>query len=374
MSLVTKTKVNLSQEVNLNNRIRERIYKFININSNYWLINLGLSNNNYNGFNQDYILNKASNIDIHDTSIISSSITDHYINCLLKISMIQLKLNENMSALIGDSLEYGEDHMTMKLLPNQINTTKLINFHMFEIIIDDLKRTLATVEQQNIDDAFGSDLSNLIQISIAYSKLQLFIYSLSKSDISLQEYKVYISKLVSCCLEIMNLTQSQRIDYLALPIYFKFPIELTLLTLLRVFKSPILDTIDEYNQIKSCFNKVYETVFQFENWQFMTTKLHRLIEMFDNLSREFIISQLIRNRRDLVAGGGFMTGEFFLITKMKNYLVSSLQYEMIWLIYQHEHVSKDNQLSPQLSLPQWNSVGVYDNQMIEHFKCNKSIF
>lgn len=376
-----KTKINLSQEVNLNNRIRERIYKFVNINSNYWLINLGLSNNNYNGFNQDYILNKASNIDIHDSSIASSSINDHYINCLLKISMIQLKLNENMNALIGDSLEFGEDHMTMKMLPNQLNTTKLINFNMFEIIIDDLKKTLSMVDQEensdnnNDNDSFCGDLSNLIQMSIAYSKLQLFVYSLSKSDIPLQEYRVYIKKLVSCCMEIMQLSQSQQTNYLDLPIYFKFPIELTLLTLLRIFKSPILHIIDEYNEIKTCFNKVYETVFKFKNWQFMTTKLYRLIEMFDKLSREFVISQLVneetKNENDAVV----TTGDFFLITKMKNYLVSSLQYEMIWLIYQHEHVQKGNEdtLAQQLSLQQWNSIGVYDNQLIEYLKTNESI-
>lgn len=87
-------------------------------------------------------------------------------------------------------------------------------------------------------------------MSIAYSKLQLFVYSLSKSDIPLQEYKVYIKKLVSCCMEIMQLSQSQQTNYLDLPIYFKFPIELTLLTLLRIFKSPILHIIDEYNEIK----------------------------------------------------------------------------------------------------------------------------
>ena len=58
-----KTKMNISREINLNNLIRERIYKFVNVISNYWMINLGVSNNNYNGFTQDYIINKSSNID-----------------------------------------------------------------------------------------------------------------------------------------------------------------------------------------------------------------------------------------------------------------------------------------------------------------------
>ncbi|KAI5957764.1 SEF2 [Candida theae] len=385
-----KTKINLSQEVNLNNRIRERIYKFVNINSNYWLINLGLSNNNCNGFNQDYILNKASNIDIHDASIISSSSDDHYIDCLLKVSMIQVKLNENMNALIGDSLEYGDDHTTMKLLPNQINTTKLINFNMFEIIIDDLRSTLARLQQRQqrqqqqeyeqsesyYTTSTSTDLSNLIQMSTAYTKLQLFIYSLSKSDITLQEYKVYVKKLVTCCMEISNLIESQQTNYLELPIYYKLPIELTLLTLLRVFKSPVLDTVEEYKVVKTCFNKIYTTVFKYENWQFMTTKLHRIIELFDHLSREFIVRQVIHDEEadEVQQSNAGQPAPPFLITKMKNYLVSSLQYEMIWLIYQHEHSSKENNIVPkQWSTRQWNSIGVYDNQLIEYLKLKESI-
>ena len=49
-----KTEINVSDELKLNNLIRERIYKFININSNYCLIYAGLSHLNYNGFQQDY--------------------------------------------------------------------------------------------------------------------------------------------------------------------------------------------------------------------------------------------------------------------------------------------------------------------------------
>ncbi|KAF6060591.1 hypothetical protein FOB64_006784 [Candida albicans] len=127
-----KTKMNLSQEINSNNLIRERIYKFVNVVSNYWMINLGISNNNYNGFTQDYIINKASNIDIYKMDEFDEP--DQYINCMLKISMIQSKLNENMNNLIGDSNE------SILLLPNQANTSKLINFNMFEIIINDLNK------------------------------------------------------------------------------------------------------------------------------------------------------------------------------------------------------------------------------------------
>ncbi|KAG7660383.1 SEF2, partial [[Candida] subhashii] len=171
-----KTKLNISNEVNLNDLIRERIYKFININSNYWLINLGLANNNYNGFTtQDYIINKSSNLDILNPEI---GEFDHYINSMLKISMIQSKLNENMNQLIGDTNE------SILLLPNQLNTSKLINFNMFEIILNDVESMLLWHDQVY--------LSDLIRISIEYSKLQLFVYCLSQSDISLIEYKKYI--------------------------------------------------------------------------------------------------------------------------------------------------------------------------------------
>ncbi|CAK9441806.1 uncharacterized protein LODBEIA_P56740 [Lodderomyces beijingensis] len=370
-----KTKLNLTQEVNVNKRIRERIYKFININSNYWLINLGLSNNNYNGFTQDYIINKSCNIDIFDTSIPS---TDQYINSLLKISMIQSKLNENMNALIGDG--FTDDGLT--LLPQQITTSRLINFNSFEIVLDDLNRMLATHRDSTTTTTSSStstnqqDLEKLIEISIAYSKLQLFVYAMSRSgNISIAEYKIYVAKLLNCCFDIVKIVQSQS-DYLKLPIFFKFPIELALLCLLRCFKSPMLTCPQDYQVVKSAFRKLYSMVFQRPNWQFANSKLHKIIEKFTSLSNQFIMR---RQLLDAKAEAEAETEEeensdagFFLVTKMKNYLVSSLQYELIWLVYENE-CRPDIEKSLDISAEEWLTFGVRDVQLQRYILSNDSI-
>ncbi|KAI5964116.1 SEF2 [Candida pseudojiufengensis] len=319
-----KTKMNLSQEVNLNNTIRERIYKFINVNSNYWLINLGLSNNNYNGFTQDYIINKSTNIDIYNNKDSEISSIDRYINSLLKISMIQSKLNENMNILIGDNLL--DDSILMSDV--QINASKLINFNMFEIILKDLDTLLLKNQGENE----SSEIKNLIKISILYTNLQLFIYSMSKSNITKNEYKVYLEKLINCCFEIITTVENLKDNqsYVKMPIYYKFPMELTLLTLLRLFKSPLVNN-EDLQIIKSKFQKLYNIIFINTNWLFLNSKLHKIIEKFDRIPNQFIIDQYDDN-------------EFFIINKMKNYLVSSLVYEMIWLIYEHERKSdKENE-------------------------------
>lgn len=345
-----KTKLNVTREVNLNNRIRERIYKFVNVNSNYWLIHLGLSNNNHNGFTQDYIINKASNIDLFDSGVSS---TDQYINSLLKISIIQSKLNENMSNLIGDRLT--EDGLP--LLPNQINTSKMINFNMFEIILNDLNKMLA---EKDYDSA---EMEKLIQVSIAYSKLQLFVYSLSKSDISVVEYKNYVIKLINCCLSIVELMESEE-EYLKLPIFYKFPVELASLTLLRVFKSPILSSVSQYQLVKNAFGKLFDKIFQHDSWHFMNFKLLKIIEKFDKLENEFIIAKQMDQAETL-------QNSFFLVTRMKNYLVSSLQYELIWLIYEQEKNNVENfSEKVDTSLP---LDFIIDKDLQKYIKSNESI-
>ncbi|RLV95239.1 Transcriptional regulatory protein SEF1 [Spathaspora sp. JA1] len=307
-----KTNINISKDINLNNLIRERIYKFININSNYWLINLGLSNNNYNGFTQDYIINKSSNIDVLYNN---TSHEDHYINSMLKISMIQAKLNENMNVLINDDT----NKSTVTSIPNEINTRKLINFNMFEIIMDDLYKMLLREEEQ--EESEENDInSNLIKVSIEYSKLQLFIYSLSKSDISILEYKQYITKIVNCSFTILKLVKNFQFNQL--PIYYKFPIEFSLLILIRIFKSVVLNSFSDYQFVKQLFNQFYRIVFQDENWKFLNSKLGKIVDKFNKLDNLFIIDKT--------------KDSFFLVNKMKNYLCFSLNYELIWLIFENE--------------------------------------
>ncbi|CAI5760013.1 unnamed protein product [Candida verbasci] len=290
-------------KINVDNVIRERFYKLVNINSNYWIMYLGISNNNYNGFMNDYIINKATNKDIYNQELEKE---DKFINSMLKISMIQSKLNENMNNLIS-----------VKISPGA-NTSKLINFNMFEIIIDDLNKLL--VDNNNY-------LNNLIQVSIQYSKLQLFIYAMSKSEITKQEYEVYIRKVIACCFEIISLVSG---NYTALSIYYKFPIELTALILLRIYKSEILE-IEEHEQVKTQFKKVYDLISSNEPFQFLNEKLFKIIDKFDKLDNEFIVSKQVDIDTD--------EPSFFLINKMKNYLVGSLVYEMTYLIHESE---KDN--------------------------------
>ncbi|KAK6200062.1 putative transcription factor [Scheffersomyces amazonensis] len=366
-----KTKMNISQEVNLNNLIRERIYKFVNINSNYWLINLGLSNNNYNGFTQDYIINKASNKDLYD----KTSESDKFINSLLKISIIQTKLNENMNDLIGNNNE------NITLLPNQINTCKLINFNMFEIILEDLNRTL-------INNNNPLTLNNLLKISIEFSKLQLFIYAFSKSDISLMDYKIYISKIISSCCKILSLYQEHfsegnSISFNQLPIQYSFPIELSTMVLIRVFKSPILNMISDYKLVKEKFNEFYKGIILSSNdeWKFLHAKFFKVLEKFDKVDNIFIMSKMVTNTNtnSNSNSNGDIVPSFFLINKLKSYLVSSLAYELIWLIYQYENNNNDNNnnSTDYKQNLNWQVFGVNEStngEFIQYIQSNESIF
>lgn len=317
------TTISVSNDVNLNNLIRERIYKFININSNFWLICLGLSNNAYNGFNQDYIINRATNVDIKSPK----NDSDHYINSLLKVSTIQSKLNENMNDLIGNS-------DIRHLLPNQVNISQLINLNMFEVILDD----------------FRSD-NPLINLSIEYSKLQVFIYAFSPHNVTIGEYKQFIAKMLISCFKILHYVEN--FDMNQLPIHYKFPIELVAMILIRIFKSPILSSLKDYEIIKQKFNRLVKLLTT-ENWLFMNDKLFKILKKFDAVDNMFIANK---------------AESFFLVSKMKNYLVSSLNYELIWLIYENENDS-DGKIRPQPDL----SIYGANKEVLDYIQKNESIF
>lgn len=259
--------------------------------------------------------------------------------------MIQSKLNENMNNLIGDSNE------SILLLPNQANTSKLINFNMFEIIINDLNK----LKLENIDSIH----KDLIDISIYYSKLQLFIYSMSYSEISFTEYQIYLSKLLKVCFQIIELIDSiPNFNLQQMPIFYKFPIELTILTLLRIFKSPVLNTVEDYKIIKNNgFAKLFKLLFKDNNWKFVNIKIWKIIEKFNQLDNMFIL--------------GNQGNSFFLIDKMKNYLVGSLNYELIWLIYKNQRNSTQTLENQQYQEP---NLSFYNPHVIEYLKSNESIF
>ncbi|KAK6458832.1 putative transcription factor [Scheffersomyces xylosifermentans] len=352
-----KTKMNISQEVNLNNMIRERIYKFININSNYWLINLGLSNNNYNGFTQDYIINKATNVDIFN----KTNEGDQYINSLLKISMIQSKLNENMNDLIGSTSD------SSLLLPNQLNISKLINFNMFEIIIDDLNKILVRDDNSVV-------LNNLIKISIEFTKLQLFVYSLSKSDITVDEYKQYINKILTSCLIIFSSQfEDNSLNFNQLPIHYKFPIKLALFFMIRVFKSPILSSLGDYKLVKEKFNQMYNNILMggknHSEWSFLNARLIKVIQKFNEVDNCYIISKMQRRNEK-----NQLVPSFFLINQMKSYLILSLNYELIWLVYENEN--KNSKTDRNITDINWDNFGIKGNkkEFVDYIKSNESIF
>ncbi|CUM46183.1 uncharacterized protein AC631_04822 [Debaryomyces fabryi] len=341
-----KTEINVSDELKLNNLIRERIYKFININSNYCLIYSGLSHLNYNGFQQDYIINKA-NQDLFNNNIDNEE--DKYINSLLKISLVQLKLNENMNDIINDKKVYAH-----------ANSDKLINLNMFEIILNDFNKDTSPLLS-----------NNLIKLSVEFLKLQLFVYSFSRMDISLVEYRRCIMNAIKSCYLILDLFAKEFVDIKnvnQLPVHYKFIIELTSLIMLRIHSCPLLNTLDDYHVLKENFQKAYG-ILSLNNdkaWLSINGRLRKIIEKYDNLFREK--PQSILNAAD----------SFFLISKMQNYLVSSLNYEMVWYIYQ-DWKNEDNSEDGKTQGINWlkfglNEKNVTSKEIMDYLSNECSIF
>lgn len=300
-----KTNMELDDEDEINKIIRERIHKFVAINSNYWLVYLGLSNSNYNGFDQDYIINKAANMDIFKTAEFTSE--DNFINLLLKVSLVQLRMNESMNHLIEN--------------PSKIS--KLIHLNMFETILNDY----AAKESPLVDNA-------LIDLSLEYSKLQLYIYYFSQVDITLNEYKQVLYRAVSCCLRILDLFANQFAEitnFHQIPIYYRFSIELAALSLLDIHSSPLLNSVDDYKNVKELFLKSHKMLTNWDNpaWAQLNKKLFKIIDKYNSCDRAKVLSLRSQNN------------SFFLINRMTNYLVSGLHYELIWHIYQTERMDTE---------------------------------
>lgn len=334
-----KTETKVSNELKLNNLLRERHYKFVNINSNYWLIYYGLSNNNINGLQNDYIINKA-NKELRDPS----SQEDHYINSILKISMIQSRLNENLN-----------DLMNSKSI-----ASKLINLRMFEVILNDQHRLLKP--------------NNLIKLSIEFSKLQLYVYSFSNLDVTIFEYKTIVKNALNSCYIVLNLFKTEfgdQVKYNQVPFHYKSVLELASFIMLRVFKSPLLDRVEEYLLLKEKFNECINILGGQDAekvWQGLNSKLIKILRSFDSISN----SELIK----------FSNGSFFLINRMKNQLVSSLLYELILFIYSHQKLNTTNigfNEFKDFNEGWWMEYGLRDDndmhrRVISYFKKNNSIF
>lgn len=300
-----KTNMEVDDEDEVNRTIRERIYKYVNINANYWLVYLGLSNSNYNGFHQDYIINKAANVDIFKKEAFAEK--DNFINSLLKVSLVQLRMNESMV------------HLTEK--PNKIS--KLIHLNMFENILNDYAKDDSPLEKDS-----------LIALSLEYSKLQLYIYYFSQVDITLQEYKQVIYRTVHCCQRILDLFESQFSgvkNFFQVPIHFRFSIELVSITLLGIHSCPLLHSVGDYKAVKEMFSRSFKILSTSESseWFQLNKKLFKIIDKYDTCDK----AKLMKVKSD--------ENSFFLINRMASYLVSGLHYELIWQIYQAEKLNED---------------------------------
>lgn len=326
-----KTNLNLSN-VNLNNSIRERIYKYVTINSNYWLVNLGLLNLNFNGFQQDYILNKSNN---ENQNTADNSKEDKYINSLLKISIIQQRLNENLNENTNEELN--------KDFSNNVSNhfqSKLINLNMFEVILEDLNGEKSTVVK-----------SNLIRMSIEYSKLQLYLYTLDgQLNLPIGEYKSFVYKVLHSCFNIIELFKEEFNDIYSvnqLPIHYKFIIELVSLLLMKIFYSPLLNSISDYEKVKENFTYVFKIIMKnHSKWKFCNDKFTKVLIKFDQLLSKNLLKYL-----------NFINS-YYILNKFNNYQISNVNYELIWSIY----TLKNNETTDF----GWDKFGIQDEKLVQY--------
>lgn len=294
-----KTSIDIDRKADVNNMIRERIYKYVNINSNYWLVYLGLSTSNYNGFSQDYIVNRAANIDIFNKGDFADK--DNFINSLLKVSLVQLKMNENMN----------------ELTRNPSHVSKLIHLNMYEQILTGYSDKTSPL----VDD------NGLLSLSVEFTKLQLFIDYFSKVDISVAEFKRVVYRTLACCKRVLDLFEllfKDRKNYFLVPIHYRFSVELASLVLLEIHSSPLLYCLDHYAEVKEQFLRSYNMLTNggSSEWDQLNLRLLMIIRKYNACDKQKLL--LAKNR----------TGSFFLINKMSDQLVSGLHYEMVWNIYQ----------------------------------------
>lgn len=331
-----KTDLQVAQKPDVNDIMRERIYKYVNINSNYWLVFLGLSNSNYNGFHQDYIINKSANIDIFNKEAFDP--TDNFINSLLKISLIQLKMNESMNDVVETSNKMG----------------KLIHLNMFEKILSDFSKKDSTPLVKD----------DLIAMSLEFSKLQLYIYFFSTVDISLEEYKDVIYRAVACCstiLDVFTRSFGNVGNFNQVPMHYRFCIELACLVLLDIHSCPLLRLLDDYAFVKLKFNLAYSHLSKCDSdGLYSTNRILKIIHKFDECDKSKLLA--LRGKEK----------SFFLINKMSNYLISGLHYELIWHVYQTERFDFDDETAQ----VDWSLFGlntkIPQHQGIMNYVCDSS--
>ncbi|GEQ67368.1 hypothetical protein JCM33374_g1032 [Metschnikowia sp. JCM 33374] len=313
-----KTNMELHAEADVNHTLRERIYKYVNINSNYWLVYLGLSTSNYNGFHQDFIINRAANFDIFKQGDFLQQ--DNFINSLLKVSLVQSKMNETMNSSVKGSSQ----------------VSKLIHLNMFEQILDGYKNETSPLMKDE-----------LISLSLEFSKLQLYIYYLSKNDLTVSEYRAVIYRTLSCCKAVLDLFEKHFgncSNYFSIPIHYRFSVDLVSLTLLQIHSSPLLVSVKHYHEVKAQFLRSYKIVTNDGNteWMNLNQKFLTIIRKFDGCDKTKVLA--LKSKKN----------SFFVIDKMADYLVSSLHYESLWQVFQSE---KMGELSGEVSI-NWSLFGL----------------
>lgn len=304
-----KTNMELDGKAEVNHAFRERIYKYVNINSNYWLVYLGLSTSNYNGFQQDFIVNRAANFDIFKQAEFPRQ--DNFINSLLKVSLVQLKMNETMSDSVKDLSQ----------------VSKLIHLNMFEKILDGYKIESSPLLKDE-----------LISLSLEFSKLQLYVYYLSKSDLEVNEYKAVIYRTLACCKNILDLFEAQFgqcTNYFLIPIHYRFSVDLVSLTLLQIHSSPLLVSVKHYQEVKVQFLRSYKILANNENieWMNLNLKFLTILRKFDSCDKAKVLT--LKSNKNT----------FFVVDKMADYLVSGLHYELLWQVFQAEKMDGSGEKS-----------------------------
>lgn len=342
-----KTEMDVSPNAQLNNTIRERIFKLIYVNSNYWHIHLGLSNNN-SATVPNYILTEAASAESLNRR--DTKLADISINCILKSCMLQTKINESMNDLIGGV----HQNKSILLLPDQTSVLRSINLNMFEVILDDAQRDIESASA-NLDE----HTQKLLRITLEYAKLQLLLYALaldSAKNTDRNEYDDTVSKTVACCMNIVLVCGELPIR--RMPIYYRFPVELAALILLRIFKSPILKSREEYAKIKEVFNTLYRNVISASgksDWSHHSYRLTKILHKFDALENTFIAT---------------CQKSYALIGRTQNYLACAMSYEMISLIYEHHHRDLKCALKP---VP-WRMFGrCKDDDVVKFIESNSLI-
>ncbi|CAH2351263.1 hypothetical protein CLIB1423_03S02322 [[Candida] railenensis] len=330
-----KTQVGISKYSSDNNKlIRERLYKYISSQSYYWLTFLGYPQQT----EEDFILDRAH-------YQVTNNRNDQYINSLLKLSSIQSKISKIFES---------SDHSVTRLY--QINKTKrFINIGMFEQILNEFSLHF---------DSNSADY-NLLELSIQYTKLQLYLFSFSPLDkfktdlnLSVDEYKQYVYKALQCCYKIVvifNKTFAGRKSVDSIPIQYRFALELSLLTMMKIYYSPLLGKVEDFKQLKAVFQSGYKW---YENRNFEGEKVVSILKGYEEaykLDKSCILGIDTKSRKNHNKIINNDHNKFFLLKTFKDYFVSTLSHEMSKTI---ERVKKEEAKGKHSECISWERLGL----------------